>query len=57
MTYETMVIVTQSAALVFFFLLFGVVIAYVFWPGNRRKFEHASRLPFTPDCTNKERKG
>lgn len=57
MNYETMVAITQSTALVFFFVMFGLVLAYVFWPGNRRKFEHASRLPFTPDTHSENRKG
>ena len=46
MTYETIAGISQSAALVFFMILFACVVVYVFWPGNKRKFEKASRLPF-----------
>lgn len=46
MDYDAAVTITQSVALVFFFILFVLVVAYVFWPGNKRKFDRASRLPF-----------
>lgn len=46
MTYDTVASISQSAALIFFMILFGCVVAYVFWPGNKRKFEHAAKLPF-----------
>lgn len=49
MTYETITIISQTAALIFFILLFLAVLAYVFWPSNKRKFEHAARLPFEQD--------
>ena len=41
----------------FFITLFVVVVAYVFWPGNRRKFEDAAQLPFeTGDATDQNGK-
>ena len=46
MNYDAIVTITQSLALVFFVTLFVVIVAYVFWPGNRRKFEDAAQLPF-----------
>ena len=49
MEYESLVAVTQSIALIFFMALFIAVVAYVFWPGNKGKFERASRLPFDKD--------
>lgn len=58
MDYETMVTVTQSLALIFFFTLFVVVVAYVFWPGNKDKFERAARQPLEPgEAIAKNRKG
>ncbi|MDH3580798.1 MAG: cbb3-type cytochrome c oxidase subunit 3 [Hyphomicrobiales bacterium] len=48
MNYDAVVTITQSLALVFFVTLFVVIVAYVFWPGNRRKFEDAAKLPFEP---------
>ncbi len=58
MAYETIVTITQSVALIFFILLFAGVVAYVFWPGNRDKFERAARIPFEPgEAIAKNRKG
>ncbi len=55
MDYETMVVITQSLALLFFVALFILVLGYVFWPGNKAKFERASRLPFEQGGTNQKR--
>ncbi len=49
MDYETVVTITQTAALLFFIALFLGVVIYVFWPGNKKKFDEASRLPFEQD--------
>ncbi len=49
MEYETVVQITQIVALLFFFGLFAVIVIYVFWPGNKKKFDEASRLPFESD--------
>lgn len=45
MTYETIASISQTAALLFFMTLFVGVVVYVFWPGNKSKFDHAARLP------------
>lgn len=45
MDYETVVMVSQIAALLLFIGLFVAVLVYVFWPGNRKRFERASRIP------------
>jgi len=45
MSYETVVVITQTLALVFFILLFLSVVAYALWPGNAEKFRQAARLP------------
>ena len=58
MEYDSVVAVTQSIALIFFMALFFAVVAYVFWPGNKGKFDKASRLPFDNDETGgAKRKG
>jgi cytochrome c oxidase cbb3-type subunit 4 len=57
MDYEMMVTITQSVALIFFFGLFVLVLGYVFWPGNKEKFDRASRLPFEQGGANQNRKG
>lgn len=46
MSYETVVTITQTVALIFFILLFLMVVVYALWPGNREKFKRAARLPF-----------
>lgn len=51
MDYETVAALTQSFALVLFFLLFIGVVIYALWPGNRKEFEKASRLPLEGDET------
>ena len=55
MDYESIVTITQSLALLFFIALFVLVVGYVFWPGNKGKFERASRLPFEQDGANQKR--
>lgn len=45
MDYDALVTITQSIALILFIVMFAVVVAYAFWPGNKRKFENAARLP------------
>lgn len=49
MTYETVAAFTQSLSLIIFFVLFFGVVAYAIWPGNRKKFEHASQIPLEND--------
>jgi cytochrome c oxidase cbb3-type subunit 4 len=45
MTYEQVASISQVAALLFFIALFVGVLVYAFWPGNKKKFEEAARLP------------
>ncbi|MDA7948747.1 MAG: cbb3-type cytochrome c oxidase subunit 3 [Hyphomicrobiaceae bacterium] len=49
MEYETVVMISQITALLFFIALFLAIVIYVFWPGNKKKFDEASRLPFEND--------
>lgn len=49
MDYETVVMISQIAALLFFVALFLAIVIYVFWPANKKKFDEASRLPFEND--------
>lgn len=64
MTYETIVQLTQIAALLFFVLLFVAVLVYALRPRNRGKFERAARIPLEggehpgePDKETGERNG
>jgi cytochrome c oxidase cbb3-type subunit IV len=49
MTYEFVQSLSALAGLLLFMTLFAAVLAYVFWPGNRKGFEEASRIPFDQD--------
>lgn len=43
MTYDTVAQFSQVASLLLFVALFLGVIAYAFWPGNRRRFDDAQK--------------
>ena len=43
MTYDTVAQFSQVASLLLFIALFLGVIAYAYWPGNRRRFEDAQK--------------
>jgi len=45
MDYEWLVTVTQTAGLILFIGLFLAVLVYALWPGNKKRFERASRVP------------
>ena len=49
MTYETVVSVTQIAALFLFMAVFAGVLVYAFWPGNKARFDRAARMPLRQD--------
>lgn len=45
MTYEIVSRFAQTWGLVFLLVLFLSACAYALWPGNRGRFEQASRMP------------
>ena len=49
MTYHDVAAFTQSFSLLLFFVLFIGVVIYALWPGNRKVFERASRMPLDND--------
>jgi len=49
MTYEQVASITQVAALLLFVALFVGVLIYAFWPGNKKRFEAAAKLPLEKD--------
>jgi cytochrome c oxidase cbb3-type subunit IV len=55
MSYEQVASVSQVVALVFFVALFAGVLLYAFWPGNKKRFEQASRLPLEKDPDSDEK--
>jgi cbb3-type cytochrome oxidase subunit 3 len=54
MSYETLQVVSQLAAMAIFGSVMAAVIFYTFTPANRAKFEHASRLPLEQDIKNED---
>ncbi|MEE9590365.1 MAG: cbb3-type cytochrome c oxidase subunit 3 [Hyphomicrobiaceae bacterium] len=56
MTYDQVASITQVAALLLFIALFVGVLVYTFWPGNKARFDRASRLPLEQD-TDQEHHG
>lgn len=43
MTYDTVATFSQVASLLLFIALFIAVLAYVFWPGSKRRFDEIQR--------------
>ena len=56
MTYEQVASVSQVAALLFFIALFVIVLVYAFWPGNKKRFDDAAKLPLEDDAESKNEK-
>ena len=56
MTYDQVASISQVAALLFFIALFAAVVIYAFWPGNKKRFDEASRLPLDNDPEPKDEK-
>ena len=57
MTYESATTFSQIAALVIFIALFLGVILYVFWPGNKKKFDETANLPLEDKDDEPEKDG
>lgn len=49
MTYAQVASITQVAALLLFVALSIGMLIYAFWPGNKKRFEEAARLPLEKD--------
>jgi len=49
MLYENLASFAATYGLVYFIILFVGVLAYALWPGNKRKFDRAARLPLKED--------
>lgn len=57
MSYDTVATFSQVASLLFFIAMFIGVIVYVFWPGNRQKFDEVQRKALDLDPENKRSGG
>lgn len=49
MDFETMLRFSKEFALVWFFIAFIVVVAWAYWPSNKKTFESMGRLPLEDD--------
>jgi len=52
MTYESVQSVSAIVGLLVFVGLFIAVLVFVFWPGNKKGFDEASRIPLDKDDNN-----
>jgi len=52
MTYESVQTVAAIVGLFVFIGLFIAVLVFVFWPGNQKGFDEASRIPLDKDDNN-----
>jgi cytochrome c oxidase cbb3-type subunit IV len=52
MTYESVQTVSAMVGLIVFVVLFIAVLVFVFWPGNQKGFDEASRIPLEKDDNN-----
>ncbi|MBN9669370.1 cbb3-type cytochrome c oxidase subunit 3 [Roseibium aggregatum] len=48
-TYSAVASFAQTWGLLYFMILFAIVVAYVLWPRNRKKFDDAAQIPFRED--------
>jgi cytochrome c oxidase cbb3-type subunit 4 len=53
MTHQAATALSQTVALILFVALFVGVLLYVFWPGNKKKFEDAAKLPLEDEQNDK----
>ena len=49
MSYDEVAALSGTLGLIFFILLFVGVLVYALWPGNKRKFDDAARIPLKED--------
>lgn len=52
MTYESAQATFGMIGLILFLTFFAIVVAFVLWPGNRKGFDEASRIPLEKDDLN-----
>ena len=57
MTYESASTFSQITAMIIFIALFLGVILYVFWPGNKKKFDETANLPLEDKDDEPEQDG
>lgn len=48
-TYAAVAHFAQSWGLLYFFIAFCVIVAWVMWPGRKRGYDEASKIPLRED--------
>lgn len=49
MTYQDVSAFAQTYGLLYLFLLFAGLVIYALWPGNRKRFDAAAKIPLRED--------
>ncbi len=49
MDHQTITQLSGTFGVVFFTVMFAIVLVYALWPRNKKKFDHAARLPLEKD--------
>lgn len=49
MNYESVVYFSRTWGLLFFAAMLAAVLVYALWPGHKRRFEDAARIPLEDD--------
>ena len=57
MNHQAATVLSQTIALILFVGLFVGILTYVFWPGNKKKFDEAAELPLDGDNDKPEGDG
>jgi cytochrome c oxidase cbb3-type subunit 4 len=55
MNYDQVASISQMLALLFFIGLFVAVLVYAFWPGNKKRFDEAAKLPLEDSDSQNEK--
>ena len=48
-TYKALAEFAQTYGLVYFVIVFMIVVVWALWPGNKRRFDEAARMPLRED--------
>jgi cytochrome c oxidase cbb3-type subunit 4 len=47
--YDRLAQFAQTWGLLYFVILFAIVLVYALWPGNKKRFDEASKIPLRED--------
>ncbi len=49
MNYHEVLYASETYGLIYLMVLFAIVLVYALWPRNKKKFDHAARMPLEED--------